>query len=113
MRKSKKEYVGNLTRNLINAGDYRYLFKRVGRSEFVSYVKLDLEAGAVAKMNPETLGRIMASFEIGDVMASGRELFANVHFVGDCEDLLRQLVSICLAYAIRESLVVEILKEDN
>ena len=44
------------------------------------------------------------SFEIGDVMASKKDLFNNVSFNGDCEEILRELVSLCLAFAIRDRL---------
>jgi hypothetical protein len=49
----------------------------------------------------------MCSFEIGDVMAGKKDLFNSVHFSGDCEELLRELVSLCLAFAIRDRLSEE------
>jgi len=44
----------------------------------------------------------MCSFEIGDVMSNhpGKEVL----FGGDCEDMLREMVSLCLAYVIHDRL---------
>ncbi len=46
----------------------------------------------------------MCSFDVGDVMAKKAELFDKVHFAGNCGGLLREMVSLCLAYAIRARL---------
>jgi hypothetical protein len=72
------------------------------RREFVEHVRYELEVGEVANMSPETLGRIMGSFEFREVAASKEELLCNLSFGAtcDCKRLLRGLVSVCLAYAI-------------
>lgn len=98
-----KEYIKNLTTGLISTHCYDELSKRIpDRADFLQHVKIDLEAGDIGKMRPETLGKIMAALDIGDVMASKEELFGGVHFSGNCEDLLRELVALCLAYVIRD-----------
>lgn len=97
----KNEYITNLTTNLITKNRYD---AHPLSADFVTHVKDDLEFLDVKSMTPETLGRIMGSFEIGDVMASKKELFEGVTFGGDCEQLLRELVALCLALAIRDRL---------
>lgn len=100
-----RQYIINLTNNLIGKNHYDSVFHRIAsNNEFVQHVRTDLFCGDVQDMSPETLGKIMCSFEIGDVMASKNDLFSNITFVGDCEDMLRELVSLCLAYVIRDRL---------
>ena len=98
-----REYIVNLTNNLIGKNRYDEIYRRLGnKDEFLKHVRLDLEADDVRTMSPEKLGQIMCAFEIGDVLSAhpGKE----VTFSGDCEELLREIVSICLAYAIRSRL---------
>lgn len=99
-----RQYIVNLTNNLIGKNRYDEVFHKLRNSsdEFIEYVKCDLETGDIRDMNPETLGKIMCSFELGDVMATKKELFQRVTFDGFCEDMFRELVSLCLAYAIKE-----------
>ena len=98
-----KQYLVNLTNHLIGKNRYDETFHRIKNSEkFVEHVKTDLEAGDIRTMSPAKLGEIMCSFEIGDVMAGKKDLFNGTHFSGDCEEFLRELVSLCLAYAIRD-----------
>ena len=100
-----KQYIVNLTNHLIGKNRFDETFYRIGNPDkFVERVKTDLEAGDVRAMSPTKLGEIMCSFEIRDVVASRKELFNGIHFCGDCEELLRELVSLCLAYSIRERL---------
>ena len=100
-----RQYIVDLTNYLISKNRYDEILHRiVDWDKFVQHVKLDLESGDVRTMNPNTLGRIMCSFEIGDVMASKKDLFNGVSFSGDCEEMLRELISLCLAYAIRDRL---------
>ncbi len=103
-----REYIKNLTDNLISKNRYDEVDLRLraesSLTSLVEYVKVDLEAGDVKNMNPETLGRIMANFEIGDVMASKADIVEWIHFNGDCEDLLRELVALCLAFVIKDRL---------
>ncbi len=74
------------------------------RADFLNHIKLSIEAGEVKDMRPETLGKIMDSFEIGDVMATKRDLLEGLSFAGDCGEMFRELVALCLAYVIRERL---------
>ena len=91
-------YIVNLTNHLIGKNGYDKL--QLLSRDFCKHVALDLWSGDVVEMKPAKLGEIMASFEIGDVMASKQELFELANFSGDCEDLLRTLVCACLAYTI-------------
>src|SRR5258708_3435653 len=93
-------YIKNLTENLIGKHCYHRVARELSRRQFVEHIKDDLENDDVRKMNPETLGKIMCALEIGDVMAGKQELFGALHFAGDPGDVLRELVSLCLAYAI-------------
>jgi hypothetical protein len=103
-----QQYIVNLTDHLI--GKYRYYDYLVCATppwdwiRFSERIKNDLETDEVRKMNPETLGRIMCSLEIGDVLIGKAELLHGLHFCGDCGDLLREMVSVCLARIIRDRL---------
>lgn len=100
-----RQYIVNLTNNLIGKRNYDELWDKCQNNEkFIAHCQMDLYCGDVLTMNPETLGKIMASFEIGDVMASQKELLHELHFSGDCEDVLRELTARCLAYAIMQRL---------
>lgn len=100
-----RQYIVNLTNHLIGKNGYDANLYRINNLEkFVEHVKTDLESGDVRTMSPAKLGEIMCSFEVGDVMAGKKDLFNGTHFSGDCEELLRELVSLCLAYAIRDRL---------
>ncbi len=103
-----KQYIVNLTNHLIGKNRFDEIFYRIGNPEgFVKHVKTDLEAGDIRTMSSTKLGEIMCSFEIGDVITGQKDLFNGVHFSGDCEELLRELVSLCLAYAIKDRLSEE------
>lgn len=94
-------YIVNLTNHLINVNHYDEIWKlRMDSHQFVRDTAADLSVGEVSKMSPSTLGKIMCSFEIGDVMARRSEILEHITFSGDCEDMLRELVSVCLAHAI-------------
>lgn len=100
-----REYIVNLTNNLIRKNRYDELFTKMNNpSEFLTHVTLELESLDVHDMNPEKLGIIMCSFETGDVMAGKQELLGSLNFSGDCEETLRQFVALCLAFVIRERL---------
>ncbi|MBI1957081.1 MAG: hypothetical protein HYS44_01315 [Candidatus Niyogibacteria bacterium] len=100
-----RPYIKNLTDNLIGKHRFDDAFKRESdRDEFLRQVQFDLENIDVNDMKPETLGKIMCSFEVGDVMAAKEHLAQGIHFAGDCGEMLRELVALCLAYAIRERL---------
>ena len=96
-----REYIVNLTNNLIRKN--RYDAHPLNR-DFIGHVTNDLEFLDVKNMSPETLGKILCSLEIGDVMAGKQELFGALNFSGDCEETLRQFVALCLAYVIKERL---------
>jgi len=96
-----RKYIENLTDDLIRKHRYdeasRTIFK--GKpAAFRAFIAWDLFIEDVADMRPETLGKILCSFETGDVMSPhpGRE----VSFSDNCENMLRELVARCLAYAI-------------
>lgn len=100
-----RPYIQNLTDTLIGKNRFDLMFERVKEREgFIDRVQNTLEIRDVRKMNPETLGRILCSLEVGDVMVGRTELFGRMHFCGDCEDMLRELVSLCLAYVICDRL---------
>lgn len=105
----RQEYIVNLTNHLIQKNKYEDVFFQMNhphytattKKEFIEYVKRNLELGGdVSKMSPTKLGEILCTFEIGDVSVSKKTLFENLHFTGDCEELLRELVSFCLANVI-------------
>ncbi len=103
-----KKYIVNITSHLIGKNRYDIVFSRIkDPKEFVKHIKLDLAHGDIRVVSPAKLGVIMCLFEVGDVMASSSELFGQVDFNGNCEDALRELVSLCLAFAIRDRLSTE------
>lgn len=101
-------YIQNLTDNLIGKNCFDRMWKDHYYHEgvgFFKHVRNDLLCCAdVSKMSPETLGKIMCAFEVGDVVASKKELFDNITFSGDCEEMLRELVAVCLAHVIVDRL---------
>lgn len=100
-----RQYIVNLTNNLIGKNGYEELYHQYDDLRlFLELVKLDLETGDVGAMSPAKLGQIMCSFEVGDVITSKSELLGHVRFAGTCEQMLRELVSIYLAYVIKERL---------
>ena len=100
-----REYIVNLTNNLIRKNRYDELFTKMNNpGEFLAHVTFELESQDIHAMNPEKLGTIMCSLETGDVMAGKKELLGALNFSGDCEETLRQFVALCLAYVIRERL---------
>jgi len=103
-----RTYIDNLTDNLITKNHYGQVFKKLGDglksdglTEFIKHVKLDLLSGDVQKMNPKTLVKIMCSSEHDDDNPVYKStLFASITFSGDFEEMLREMVSLCLAFAI-------------
>lgn len=98
-----RKYIKDLTDNLIGENNYVNLLGKLEWKEFLTFVKLDLDGGSVRDMKPETLGKIMFSLELGDVMSKNPG--AEVGFAGDCGDYFREVVALCLAYVIRERLL--------
>lgn len=107
-----REYIVNLTNNLIGENCLDDLLRVVhSRKRFIERVSIALEVNEFAKMNDETIGRIMGSLETCDVPASKKELLFDLRFTGDCGDLLRELASRCLTHAIYGRLVPDELRE--
>jgi hypothetical protein len=101
-----RTYIVNLTNNLIDRNRFDEL-ANVNGERFLDYVTQVLEVGGVSKMRPETLGKIMCEFELGDLQVSKQEMQRRIYFSGEGEDMLRHLVSFCLALAIEARLAPE------
>lgn len=101
-----RKYIVDLTNYLISRNHLDHAYNILGweKIPFLKQAAMDLLIGDVAKMNPATLGNIMASFEPGDVRVTRQEIFENIIFSGDCENFLREIVSFCLAAVIFERL---------
>lgn len=98
-------YIQRITDSLIGKHRFNESFHRTPhKAIFIESTATTLEVDDVEKMSPGTLGRILCSFEIGDVMARKEELIGGLHFSGDLSAMLRELVSVCLAYAIHDRL---------
>ena len=94
-----RPYIQNLTDYLIGKNKFDELVKQVTATDlFVSQVKSSLWNDEISIMRPDTLGRIMCSFELGDVQC--RNPGHEIGFSGDCEMMLRELVAVCLAWTI-------------
>lgn len=96
-----RAYIKNLTDNFI--GKHHLEEEREfypNRSDFLKHIAFTLEICELQNMRPETLGKILGEFEVCDVMASQAEIVEQLHFSGDCMDLLRRLVATTLAHAI-------------
>lgn len=104
-----RKYIVDLTNDLIsrNRFDRACDLMAGNKITFLKQATMDLLIGDVAQMNPATLGKIMASFEVGDVMVNRQEIFEHVTFSGGSEDFLREIVSFFLAAAIFERLEQE------
>ena len=100
------KYIVNLTNNLIGKNRLHVMAKRFAneRGGFLAFTMATLVNHDIKDMKPETLGRVMCELEVGDVLASKQYLCQAIHFGGDCGDMLRELVAICLAHAILERL---------
>jgi hypothetical protein len=97
-------YIKRLTGNLIGKNNYDDVLRRCQtKQEFINHVKVDLESGDVEEWTPETLGRVMCSFEDGEVLVT--HLGKEVHFTGNCGTMLREMVSLALAHLIHDRLV--------
>jgi hypothetical protein len=94
-----REYIRNLTNDLLGNGCYTTLADDViTRQQLLEIIRTDLQEGAVRYMRPETLGRIMCSFDSEDIPSN--HLGHEVMFAGDCNGMLRELVALALAYVI-------------
>lgn len=97
-----RKYIVDLTDHLIAKNNYVQTFRKLDKKLFLGFVKNDLYCGDVKEMSPGTLGKIMCSFEVGDITA--KHPGKGVPFSGDCEEMLREIVALCLAYVIRDRL---------
>jgi len=103
----RKKYIDNLMDDLIRRNHLRVFWDSAPTDyEFVKFA-MRILSPEFAIMRPETLGRIMASFEVGQVLTKKDELFSHLDFNGDCEDLQRDLTALCFAYAVKERFVWE------
>ena len=99
-----RQYIINLTDNLI--GKHRLDRKQKflnGEEVLRKFYEATIE-NDVAQMSPETLGKIMCSLEIGDVMISQEEFRLKCLFWGDGRDMLNILVTFFLARVIYDRL---------
>jgi hypothetical protein len=110
MRNGTK-YLTDLTNNLIGIHRLDKVWRRHekgGHLEFLTRVSMVLETQDVSNMNPETLGKIMCSIDIKELMIKPEDElltileggFNSIFFCGDGEKTLRRGVAICLAYLI-------------
>lgn len=103
-----REYIINLTNDIIRAHHFHNLLRNMQRGNppdvIVDRIQEELERTEVLHMRPVTLGKILGSLEIGDVMATKEQLLHPLCFGGDMENLLRQLVARSLAFVIRDRL---------
>lgn len=106
-----RKYIQNLTDTLIGKHRFDLVAFRIDivgskrdRDNFLDHVSDTLVARDVRAMNSETLGKILCSLEVGDVIVGKKELFERLNFSGDCEETLREFVAIALAYVIRDRL---------
>jgi hypothetical protein len=103
-----REYIRNLTDTLIRQRGFCQLVDGYcgPRNDGVvlNAIKHILEEDDICHMRPETLGKIMGNLNVGDLSIGKVELFTTLHFSGDGEDLLREMVALCLACVIRDRL---------
>ncbi|OHA79951.1 MAG: hypothetical protein A2747_01885 [Candidatus Yonathbacteria bacterium RIFCSPHIGHO2_01_FULL_44_41] len=102
-----KGFMRSLVNRLITKNRYDKLLEIQfpnNRDEFLRYVKEDLASDDVNTMTPETLGKIMCQIDNGDVSVTKEELSNFVQFLGNCDELLREMVSLCLACVIYKHL---------
>lgn len=114
-------YILNLTNTLISANDFDKLYEKivgsdeqreqemfdVRRFQFLRSAYLRLLTGAVARMKPETLGKIMGSLskqEVSVVLDEVDEMTMFSREQKGPDDTLRDLTALCLAYIIEERL---------
>lgn len=99
-----QEYIVNLTDDFIRRHRFAALRPHVRRG-FFAYVKDTIAQHDVARMSPETLGRIMCSLKPAEVLVYEAGGFLGMlKFRDDCGDLLRQAVTVALACVIRNRL---------
>ena len=98
-----KEYIKNLTDYLIAKNRYEVIAREYHKPHFLRHVIIDLLLRDVQQMKPEKLGTIIGSFEFGDVQAD-RNFLSEIGYSGNPSEVLRGMVSTCLAIVIWDRL---------
>ena len=104
-----REYIVNLTNNLIGKHGFDLMFDSMKsraqtpeyKEKFVELVHITIGSRDVREMSPETLGKVMCSFEGSELPAVTPSLF-----FGYPDEFLRNAVSRFLSYSIRYRLEV-------
>ena len=104
-----REYIVNLTNNLIGTYGFHRMFQKMKdeegteieardgwKEEFVRLVSLTLTTDEVRNMSPETLGKIVCSMEGGELPC-----YQPAGYFGKPDQYLRNVVSSMLAWSIR------------
>lgn len=105
-----RKYIVHLTNDLIGKNRLDEVVKRLRASGgedahpdvVFDHVALMLEVSDIQIMNPETLGKILCSFDSGDVTA--KNPFREIGFSGHVKPSLQQLVARCLTSVILDRL---------
>lgn len=97
-----REYLVDLTNHLIgrHGFDQYVVANMFDEAGIFRHIALVLETDDLSKMRPETLGKILGSLELGNVLLSKQEIVDRLYFAGDPVDLLRNIVACCLASVI-------------
>lgn len=100
-----KKYLVDLTNQLIKKNRYDDLFENVETmDEFVTIAKNTIVTRDIANMKPETLGKIMCSFDHDDVNVTLEDIAKNV-YLSDCDALLREMVAYLLSCLMWDRLI--------
>ncbi len=100
-----RQYLSNLTSSLIRNNRFDEDYHAMNQKEsFIDHAMAVLVTGDVAKMTPQKLGRLMCSFTVGEVFVPKDELIQKIHFSGDSREMLREMVSLFLAWMIWDRL---------
>ena len=100
-----RQYIVNLTNNLIGKHGFDLMFRHMGtdavnklgwKEGFVRLVNMTISAREVRKMSPETLGKVVCSFEQSEIPCN-----TPAFFFGEPDQFLRNTVSHFLAWSIR------------
>lgn len=99
------KYVVSLTNNFIGAFHFDEAYKLMPLEVFMTFAKQCLlGASELRDMSDETLGKLMCSFEAGDMRTTKAELFRSVDFDGTSREMVREMAAFYLACAIIERL---------
>lgn len=107
MSKPSPKYIKDLVSNLIGENpDWKEIFQR-DPQKFRSGLKNLIRVFHVDDMNAATLGRILCSFQLGEVEVNNLDIFTEVRYSGRMDDYLRELVSFCLAHVVMKRFLTE------